>query len=104
MSPAAFRELKTRKDIDRALPRLVAAATLTEAFGYAEILLTERELGPASSSRQESRRGKRSIVSRSTAMNERVAAHRATAAPAVSGSGTVGNVPVMGTPIGPTGM
>jgi len=45
MSPAAFRELKTRKDIDRALPRLIAAATLTEAFGYAEILLTERELG-----------------------------------------------------------
>ena len=45
MSPAAFRELKARKDIDRALPRLVAAATLTEAFGYSEILLTERELG-----------------------------------------------------------
>ena len=45
MSPAAFRELKTRKDIDRALPRLIAAATVTEAFGYSEILLTERELG-----------------------------------------------------------
>ena len=45
MSAAAFRELKTRKDIDRALPRLVAAATLAEAFGYSEILLTERELG-----------------------------------------------------------
>jgi hypothetical protein len=45
MSTAAFRELKTRNDIDRALPRLVAAATLTEAFGYSEILLTERELG-----------------------------------------------------------
>ena len=45
MSPAAFRELKTRKDFDRALPRLIAAATLTEAFGYSEILLTERELG-----------------------------------------------------------
>lgn len=44
-SAPAFRELKTRKDIDRALPRLVAAATLTEAFGYSEILLTERELG-----------------------------------------------------------
>jgi exopolyphosphatase/pppGpp-phosphohydrolase len=45
MSPAAFRELKTRKDIDRALPRLVAAATLMEAFGYSEMVLTERELG-----------------------------------------------------------
>ena len=45
MSAAAFRELKARKDIDRALPRLVAAATLAEAFGYSEILLTERELG-----------------------------------------------------------
>jgi len=45
MSPAAFRELKTRKDIDRALPRLVAVATLMEAFGYSEILFTERELG-----------------------------------------------------------
>jgi exopolyphosphatase/pppGpp-phosphohydrolase len=45
MSAAAFRELKARKDIDRALPRLVAAATLAEAFGYSEIRLTERELG-----------------------------------------------------------
>jgi len=45
MSPAAFHELKTRKDIDRALPRLIAAATVTEASGYSEILLTERELG-----------------------------------------------------------
>ena len=45
MSPAAYRELKTRNDIDRALPRLVAAATLVEAFGYSEIRLTERELG-----------------------------------------------------------
>ena len=45
MKGMKFRELKTRKDIDRALPRLIAAATLTEAFGYSEILLTERELG-----------------------------------------------------------
>jgi exopolyphosphatase/pppGpp-phosphohydrolase len=45
MSPAAFRELKARKDIDRALPRLVAAVTLMEAFGYSEMVLTERELG-----------------------------------------------------------
>lgn len=45
MSAATFRELKSRKDIDRALPRLVAAATLVEAFGYSEIRLTERELG-----------------------------------------------------------
>jgi exopolyphosphatase/pppGpp-phosphohydrolase len=45
MSAAAFGRLKARKDIDRALPRLIAAATLVEAFGYSEILLTERELG-----------------------------------------------------------
>ena len=45
MSAAAFRELAARRDIDRALPRLVAAATLMESFGYSEILLTERELG-----------------------------------------------------------
>jgi exopolyphosphatase/pppGpp-phosphohydrolase len=41
----AFLEFKKKKDIDRALPRLVVAATLTEAFGYSEIRLTERELG-----------------------------------------------------------
>jgi exopolyphosphatase/guanosine-5'-triphosphate,3'-diphosphate pyrophosphatase len=40
-----FEALKKRKDIDRALPRLVAAATLTEAFGYSELVLTARELG-----------------------------------------------------------
>jgi exopolyphosphatase/pppGpp-phosphohydrolase len=45
MSAAAFGRLKTRKDIDRALPRLVTAAILVEAFGYSEIVLTERELG-----------------------------------------------------------
>ena len=32
-------------DIDRALPRLVAAVTLVEAFGYSQLELTERELG-----------------------------------------------------------
>ena len=42
---AAFAVLKKRKDIDRALPRLVAAVTLTEQFGYSRLELTERELG-----------------------------------------------------------
>jgi exopolyphosphatase/pppGpp-phosphohydrolase len=41
----AFEALKKTKDIDRALPRLVAAAYLTEAFGYTRLELTERELG-----------------------------------------------------------
>ena len=41
----AFEVLKKRKDIDRALPRLVVAATLTEQFGYSRLELTERELG-----------------------------------------------------------
>jgi exopolyphosphatase / guanosine-5'-triphosphate,3'-diphosphate pyrophosphatase len=40
-----FKSLKQMKDIDRALPRLVAAAFLTEAFGYNALELTERELG-----------------------------------------------------------
>ena len=40
-----FAALKRRADIDRALPRLVAAAVLVEAFGYKEIEMTERELG-----------------------------------------------------------
>ena len=40
-----FAALKKRRDIDRALPRLVAAATLTDAFGYSELVLTGRELG-----------------------------------------------------------
>jgi hypothetical protein len=44
-TPAAFRALKQRPDIDRALPRLVTAVTLTEMFGYSQIELTERELG-----------------------------------------------------------
>jgi exopolyphosphatase/pppGpp-phosphohydrolase len=42
---AAFEALKKTKDIDRALPRLVAAAYLTEAFGYTRLEVTERELG-----------------------------------------------------------
>jgi exopolyphosphatase/pppGpp-phosphohydrolase len=41
----AFAALKKTKDIDRALPRLAAAAYLTEAFGYTRLELTERELG-----------------------------------------------------------
>src|SRR5262245_9555405 len=41
----AFQTLKKKKDIDRALPRLVVAAQLTEEFGYTEIELTARELG-----------------------------------------------------------
>jgi exopolyphosphatase/guanosine-5'-triphosphate,3'-diphosphate pyrophosphatase len=44
-TPAAFQALKKKVDIDRALPRLVAAVTLVEAFGYSQIELTERELG-----------------------------------------------------------
>jgi exopolyphosphatase/pppGpp-phosphohydrolase len=44
-TPAAFRALKRKPDIDRALPRLVAAVTLVEAFGYSQLELTERELG-----------------------------------------------------------
>ena len=43
--PAAFRVLKQKPEIDRALPRLVAAVVLTAAFGYPQIELTERELG-----------------------------------------------------------
>ena len=44
-TPKEFQSLKQKKDIDRALPRLVAAVVLTEAFGYSQIELTERELG-----------------------------------------------------------
>ena len=40
-----FQALKKKKDIDRALPRLVVAAFLTEEFGYSRLELTERELG-----------------------------------------------------------
>jgi exopolyphosphatase/pppGpp-phosphohydrolase len=41
----AFKTLKNKKDIDRALPRLVVAVSLMEAFGYTRLELTERELG-----------------------------------------------------------
>jgi exopolyphosphatase/pppGpp-phosphohydrolase len=44
-SASEFQALKKLKDIDRALPRLVVAAFLTEAFGYSQLELTERELG-----------------------------------------------------------
>ena len=40
-----FLMLKKKKDIDRALPRLVVAAVLTEELGYSLLKLTERELG-----------------------------------------------------------
>ena len=40
-----FQTLKKTKDIDRALPRLVVAAFLTEEFGYSGLELTARELG-----------------------------------------------------------
>jgi hypothetical protein len=43
--PSGFRTLKQTKDVDRALPRLVAAEFLTGAFGYASLELTDRELG-----------------------------------------------------------
>jgi hypothetical protein len=43
--PEAFATLRAQKDIDRALPRLVVAATLAEAFGYSALELTARELG-----------------------------------------------------------
>ena len=45
MPAAGFAALKKKEDIDRALPRLVSAVVLTEAFGYSGIELTERELG-----------------------------------------------------------
>jgi len=44
-SKKGFKALKKKKIIDRALPRLLVAATLTEEFGYSQIELTERELG-----------------------------------------------------------
>jgi exopolyphosphatase/guanosine-5'-triphosphate,3'-diphosphate pyrophosphatase len=40
-----FQVLKKKTDIDRALPRLVVAAFLTEELGYSRLELTERELG-----------------------------------------------------------
>jgi exopolyphosphatase/pppGpp-phosphohydrolase len=43
--PGDFDRLKQTEDIDRALPRLVAAAVFAEAFGYSQIELTDRQLG-----------------------------------------------------------
>ena len=43
--PGDFERLKKREDIDRALPRLVAAAAFAEAFGYSQFELTDRQLG-----------------------------------------------------------
>ena len=40
-----FARLKQREDIDRALPRLVVAVWVMEAFAYPELQLTARELG-----------------------------------------------------------
>jgi exopolyphosphatase/pppGpp-phosphohydrolase len=40
-----FARLKQTEDIDRALPRLVVAAWVMEAFGYSELAFTVRELG-----------------------------------------------------------
>jgi len=40
-----FQVLRKHKDFDRALPRLVVAASLTEEFGYSRLELTDRELG-----------------------------------------------------------
>lgn len=45
LPPAGFDALKKTKDIDRALPRLVAAVTIAEEFGYSTLVLTARELG-----------------------------------------------------------
>ena len=44
-APAAFSALKRTKDIDRALPRLVVAVDMMEAFGYHELSVTSRQLG-----------------------------------------------------------
>ena len=45
LSTSEFERLKQIEDIDRALPRLVVAALVTEAFGYSQLTLTRRELG-----------------------------------------------------------
>ncbi len=44
-SAEGYRALQEQQDIDRALPRLVVAAVLTEHFGYPGLELTARELG-----------------------------------------------------------
>ena len=43
--PKEFQAFKKTTDLDRALPRLVVAVALTEAFGYSQLELTEREIG-----------------------------------------------------------
>ncbi len=45
LDEGGFAALKLRKDIDRALPRLVAATVFVEMLGYDGIELTDRELG-----------------------------------------------------------
>ena len=40
-----FQVLKKKRDLDRALPRLVVAVSLIEEFGYSQLELTEREIG-----------------------------------------------------------
>ena len=40
-----FGPLRMMDDIDRALPRLVVAVDLMEAFGYGELMVTSRQLG-----------------------------------------------------------
>ncbi len=45
LDESGFAALKLRKDIDRALPRLVAATVFAEMLGYDAIELTDRELG-----------------------------------------------------------
>jgi len=45
LAAGEFEALKKKKDMERALPRLVVAATLIEEFGYSSIVLTDRELG-----------------------------------------------------------
>ena len=45
LDEGGFAALKLRKDIDRALPRLVAATVFAEMLGYDAIELTDRELG-----------------------------------------------------------
>jgi hypothetical protein len=45
LGAADFDRLRHEEDIDRALPRLVVAATLVEELGYAAFEITARELG-----------------------------------------------------------
>jgi exopolyphosphatase/pppGpp-phosphohydrolase len=45
LSAGDFERLKQTEEIDHALPRLVVAEFVTEAFGYPQLELTRRELG-----------------------------------------------------------